>query len=187
MDPQQVLTEFNVQLKQNLTRLPNHGPSAIASDLPAAYIQVADGFVMSVTNPLVAKGVAANLAKKYATQSAIFSANAARLTSIAGVTSDPAEVKALLTQAQSYRATAAQFAKVDAAYLLAKYPPGEKIIIIKLGDVRVGYARGRRDSIKEDASRTRIGARELPASISSSSSETWAWTILQAPSMRTQV
>jgi hypothetical protein len=55
------------------------------------------------------------------------------------MTSDPAEVKALLAQAKIYRQTAATFSKVDAAYLLAKYPPGEKIIVIKLGDVRVGY------------------------------------------------
>ena len=41
-----------------------------------------------------------------------------------------------------YRQTAAKFAGVDAAYLLAKYPPGEKIIVIKLGDVRVGYGPG---------------------------------------------
>ena len=48
----------------------------------------------------------------------------------AAVTSDPAQVKALLAQAKLYRATAATFSKVDAAYLLAKYPPGEKIIVI---------------------------------------------------------
>jgi hypothetical protein len=142
VDPQQVLTEFNVQLKQNLTRLPNHGPSAIASDLPAAYIEVADGFVMSTANPLVARGVAANLARRYVSQSAIFTANAARLEALAAKTSDPALAQTLRTQAASYRATAAQFATVDAAYLLAKYPPGEKIIIIKLGDVRVGYGPG---------------------------------------------
>ena len=60
-------------------------------------------------------------------------------------TSDSAKAEVLQVQAASYgvtatyRATATEFAKVDAAYLLAKYPPGERIIVIKLGDVRVGY------------------------------------------------
>jgi hypothetical protein len=135
----QIQLEFQNQLQQNLGRLPDHGASGTAFDLPAANIGVADGFVMSTANPQFAQAVANNLAARYASQSAIFSANAARLSSLAAVTSDPAEVKALLTLAQKYRNTAAAFSKVDAAYLLAKYPPGEKIIVIKAGDVRVGY------------------------------------------------
>jgi hypothetical protein len=138
----QIQLEFQNQLQQNLSRLPNHGASGTASDLPAANIQVADGFVMSTTNPAVAKEVASNLARRYASQSAIFTSNAGRLEALAANTSDPAQAQALRAQAASYRATAAQFATVDAAYLLAKYPPGEKIIIIKLGDVRVGYGPG---------------------------------------------
>ena len=135
----QIQLEFQNQLQQNLGRLPDHGASGTAFDLPAANIGVADAFVMGTANPEFAQAIANNLAARYASQSAIFSANAARLSSLAAVTSDPAEVKALLTLAQKYRNTAAAFSKVDAAYLLAKYPPGEKIIVIKLGDVRVGY------------------------------------------------
>ncbi|HEY1825329.1 MAG TPA: hypothetical protein VGG21_05130 [Acidimicrobiales bacterium] len=131
--------DFQNQLQKNLTRLPDHGASGTAFDLPASNIGVADAFVLGTTNPAFAQAVATNLATRYASQSAIFSSNAARLTSLAAVTSDPVEVKALLTQARIYRDTAATFSKVDAAYLLAKYPPGEKIIIIKLGDVRVGF------------------------------------------------
>jgi hypothetical protein len=131
--------EFMNQLQQNVSRLPDHGASGTVFDLPADKITVANGFVMKTADPAFAQAVADNLAAQYASQSAIFSGNAARLTAQAAVTSDPAEVKALLAQAQSYRATANTFAKVDAAYLLAKYPPGEKIIVIKLGDVRVGY------------------------------------------------
>lgn len=36
---------------------------------------------------------------------------------------------------------AAKFASDDAPYLLAKYPPGERIIVIKLADVRAGYGK----------------------------------------------
>jgi hypothetical protein len=93
---------------------------------------------MSTANPAFAQTVANNLAARYASQSAIFSSNAARLEALAAATSDPAQAQALLAQAKIYRAVAA-FSQVDAAYLLAKYSPGEKIIIIKRGDVRVGY------------------------------------------------
>ena len=137
-----IQTEFQIQLKQNLTRLPDHGASGSASDLPAANIQVADSFVLATSDPEVAKAVAANLARRYASQSAIFSSNAARLDALAAQTSDPVKAQELRAQAASYRKTAAQFATVDAAYLRAKYPPGEKIIVIKLGDVRVGYGPG---------------------------------------------
>jgi hypothetical protein len=135
----QIQLEFQNQLQQNLGRLPDHGASGTAFDLPAANIGVADGFVMSTANPEFAQTVANNLAARYASQSAIFSSNAARLEALAAQTSDPAQAKALLAQAKIYRATAATFSQVDAAYLLAKYPPGEKIIVIKAGDVRVGY------------------------------------------------
>ena len=135
----QIELEFRNQLEKNVSRLPNHGASGSATDLPAKDIQVADSFVMSTTNPDVAEAVANNLAQRYASQAAIFSSNAARLEALAAQVSDPAEAKALLAQAAVYRETAAKFAQVDAAYLLAKYPPGEKIIVIKLGDVRVGY------------------------------------------------
>jgi hypothetical protein len=131
--------EFQNQLQKNLARLPDHGASGTAFDLPAANIAVADSFVLGTANPAFAPAVANNLAQRYASQSAIFSSNAARLTSLAGVEPDAAKAKALYTQAKLYRSTAATFSKVDAAYLLAKYPPGEKIIVIKLGDVRVGY------------------------------------------------
>jgi hypothetical protein len=139
VSPSTVQQQFLDELSKNIGKLPDHGPSGTVFDLTAAQIGVADGFVMSAANPAFAQAVADRLAARYASQSAIFSSNAARLTALAGVTSDPAEVKALLAQAQSYRKTAAAFSKVDAAYLLAKYPPGEKIIVIKIGDVRVGY------------------------------------------------
>ena len=83
--------------------------------------------------------MADNLAIKYASNTAIFSSNAARLEAQAFLATDPAVAKALRNQATIYRQIAAKFAKIDAAYLLKKYPPGEKIIVIKLGDVRVGY------------------------------------------------
>jgi hypothetical protein len=133
--------EFQNQLQKNLGRLPDHGASGTAFDLPASNIGVADGFVMSTADPAFAQTVANNLATRYASQSAIFSSNAARLEALAAQTSDPAQARALLAQAKIYRDTAATFAKVDAAYLLAKYPPGEKIIVIKAGDVRVGYGK----------------------------------------------
>ena len=62
-----------------------------------------------------------------------------RVEAIAAQTPDSAKAEVLHVQAASYGATAAKFAKVDAAYLLAKYLRAEKIIVIKLGDVRVGY------------------------------------------------
>jgi hypothetical protein len=133
--------QFQNQLQQNVSRLPDHGASGTAFDLPAASIAVADSFVLGTANPALAQAVADDLAARYASQSAIFSSNAARLTSQAAVTSDPATTKALLAQARIYRQNAAKFASVDAAYLLAKYPPGEKIIVIKLGDVRVGFGK----------------------------------------------
>jgi hypothetical protein len=107
--------------------------------LPAANIGVADAFVMGTANPAFAQAVANNLAARYASQAAIFSSRAAQLESAAALATDPAEVKQLLSLAKFCRQTAATFSKVDAAYLLAKYPPGEKIIVIKLGDVRVGF------------------------------------------------
>jgi hypothetical protein len=135
----QIELDFQYQLKKNIPKLPDHGASGTAFDLPAASIGVADKFVLGTTNPAVKEAVAANLARRYASQSAIFKSNAARLDALAAQTNDPVKAKALLDQAATYRATAANFAKVDAAYLTAKYPPGEKIIVIKLGDVRVGY------------------------------------------------
>jgi hypothetical protein len=137
----QIQLEFQNQLQQNLGRLPDHGASGTAFDLPASNIGVADGFVMSTADPAFAQTVANNLAARYASQSAIFASNAARLEALAAQTSDPAQAQALLAQAKIYRDTAATFSKVDAAYLLAKYPPGEKIIVIKAGDVRVGYGK----------------------------------------------
>jgi hypothetical protein len=133
--------EFKNQLEQNVSRLPDHGASGTAFDLPAASIGVADGFVMATADPAFAQTVANNLATRYASQSAIFSSNAARLEAQALLTSDPAQAMALRDLATKFRQTAATFSKVDAAYLLAKYPPGEKIIVIKLGDVRVGYGK----------------------------------------------
>jgi hypothetical protein len=131
--------DFLDQLEKNVSRLPDHGASGTAFDLPAANIGVADAFVMGTANPEFAQAVANNLATRYASQAAIFSSRAAQLESAAALASDPAEVKQLLSLAKFCRQTAATFSKVDAAYLLAKYPPGEKIIVIKLGDVRVGY------------------------------------------------
>jgi len=98
--------------------------------------------VMQTANPAFAQQVADNLATRYASQAAIFSSNAAGLEAKAALAfqaGDKAKATALFNQATIFRQTAAKFAKVDAAYLLAKYPPGEKIIVIKLGDVRVGY------------------------------------------------
>jgi hypothetical protein len=131
--------DFLDQLQKNVSRLPDHGASGTAFDLPAANIGVADAFVMGTANPAFAQAVANNLATRYASQAAIFSSRAAQLESAAALATDPAEVKQLLSLAKFCRQTAATFSKVDAAYLLAKYPPGEKIIVIKLGDVRVGY------------------------------------------------
>ncbi len=142
VNPSQVQLEFKNQLQKNVSRLPNHGDSGSATDLPAQYIAAADKFVMSTANPAFAQTIANNLAARYASQSRIFSSNAARLTAEAAGTSDPAKAKALLTLAKSYQATAASFSTVDAAYLMKTYPPGEKIIVIKLGDVRVGYGQG---------------------------------------------
>jgi regulator of sirC expression with transglutaminase-like and TPR domain len=139
VDPAQVMAEFKIQLQQNVSRLPDHGASGSASDLPSQYIEAADKFVMGTANPAFAQQVADNLATRYASQAAIFSSTAARLEAKAFLATDPAKAKALRDLATIYRQTAAKFANVDAAYLLAKYPPGEKIIIIKLGDVRVGY------------------------------------------------
>jgi hypothetical protein len=134
-----VQQDFLNQLNKNIGKLPDHGASGNPLDLTASSIGVADAFTMGTSNPAFAQAIADNLAARYASQSAIFSYNAGRLTALAGVTSDPAEVKALLAQAKTYRQNALALSKVDAAYLLAKYPPGEKIIVIKLGDVRVGY------------------------------------------------
>ena len=131
--------DFLDQLEKNVSRLPDHGASGTAFDLPAANIGVADAFVMGTADPAFAQAVANNLAIRYASQAAIFSSRAAQLESAAALTSDPAQVKQLLSLAKLCRQTAATFSKVDAAYLLAKYPPGEKIIVVKLGDVRVGY------------------------------------------------
>ncbi len=131
--------DFLDQLEKNVARLPDHGASGTAFDLPAANIGVADAFVMGTANPAFAQSVANNLAARYASQAAIFSSRAAQLESAAALASDPAEVKQLLSLAKIYRQTAAAFSKVDAAYLLAKYPPGEKIIVVKVGDVRVGF------------------------------------------------
>ena len=142
IDPSQVQAEFKVQLEQNVSRLPNHGASGTASDLPSSYIEAADKFIMNTSDPAFAQAVADNLATRYASQSAIFTSNAAGLEAKAALAyqaGDKATAKALFNLASIYRQTAAKFAKVDAAYLLAKYPPGEKIIVIKLGDVRVGY------------------------------------------------
>jgi hypothetical protein len=131
--------QFKDQLEKNVSRLPNHGASASATDLPAQDIAAADKFVLGTSDPAFAQAVADNLATRYASQSAIFASNAARLEAQALLVSDPTQAKALRTLAAIYRQTAAKFANVDAAYLLKKYPPGEKIIVIKLGDVRVGY------------------------------------------------
>jgi hypothetical protein len=134
--------DFLDQLEKNVSRLPDHGASGTAFDLPAEKIGVADAFVMGTANPEFAQAVANNLATRYASQASIFSSRAAQLEAQAAVTSDPAAAKQLLSLAKFCRQTAATFSKVDAAYLLAKYPPGEKIIVIKLGDVRVGYGPG---------------------------------------------
>lgn len=137
--PSTVQQQFLDELSKNIGKLPDHGASGTVFDLSAAQIGVADSFVMSTANPAFARAVADRLAARYVSQSAIFSSNAARLEALAAASTDPAQAAALRAQAATYRETAAAFSKVDAAYLLAKYPPGEKIIVIKIGDVRVGY------------------------------------------------
>jgi hypothetical protein len=137
--PSTVQQELLNQLSRNIGKLPDHGASGTSFDLTAAQIGVADGFAMSTANPAFAQAAADKLAARFVSQSAIFLSNAARLEALAAASPDPAQAAALRAQAATYRETAAAFSKVDAAYLLAKYPPGEKIIVIKIGDVRVEY------------------------------------------------
>ena len=119
----QIETYVNARMKQ-VERFPQHGWSDAAIDVPADYAEVAAKFRLTTANPAAARGVAEQYERRFKTMARLLRDKAAKAVS-------PEVRQALLDKA-------AKFDALTADELLKKYPPGEKVIVITAGDIRVG-------------------------------------------------
>jgi hypothetical protein len=119
----QIETFINSRMRQ-IDSFPNHGWSDAALDLPSDYYEAAAKFELSTAHPAYAKAAAQQLERRFQTMAKLARDKAA-------LTADPKLQQKLLDQA-------AKFEGLRADVLLAKYPPGEKIVVFKAGDIRVG-------------------------------------------------
>ncbi len=92
--------------------------------MPSDYAEVAAKFRLNTANPAPARGVAEQYERRFKTMARLLRDKAAKAVS-------PEVKQALLDKA-------AKFDSLTADELLKKYPPGEKVIVITAGDIRVG-------------------------------------------------
>jgi hypothetical protein len=133
-------------------RVPVHGWSDAAIDLPAAYFNLAAEFSIATAHPNYGRRAAENFARRFKNLGTEFRGKAAKLNESAAAARKSAETSASLPQrdrwlkqaefregeARKHVEKAELFESYDADTLLKEFPPGEKTIRITTGPITVG-------------------------------------------------
>jgi hypothetical protein len=133
----QIETYINARMKE-IDRFPQHGWSDTAPDISASAFDLAAKFKLVTTNPALAKVAAEQMEARYKSVAKVLRKQASRIR-LAGT---PEQFAADIKRRDKLLAKAVEFENTTADALLKKYPPGEKIIVFKAGDARIGYSTG---------------------------------------------